>query len=528
MEQNVSTKGRLTQQERHEAFWQARKRKFFLMVGILGFMLQILFLGNMSYLYGSIWKNVTRYHNFKILFVDYDQGVVGKAVWEAFQKLQGPTFPTLIQASTEQFPALTDVVDVVRDTTYWGAFTANPGASANLTLALQSSDVAQHYDPTRALTYIWNEVRYPPFSDEALLANFQILVSATRLAYNGLNGTGALGLVGAGIAQSLQVLLNPIMATEINIMPTTQGVKLFYNTVSMVMPILQQFFFLLILNGISHELQLYSKLPLYISGVVRAGLSVVFDLVAALCMTGYIWGFRESWPVGGDQFFLTWMVLWLLMHIHFLIIDAATAVLPLPALPFFILTWIIINITSSISPFEVNPGFYRWAYALPANEAYTVLTDIWSLGNVPQLYRALPILFSWWVFGIGIATFGHLHRCRKAWAQDEARSQQEKGKERQDSQDEKVLDSLQRTPTRILLDAAQVYRQAYGPFVPPPRFLWQAFGMSESTGNQPATDETDPSKEYSLPNTSKVEGLDSTRAGARGRHEQAATVLAHT
>ncbi len=119
---------------------------------------------------------------------------------------------------------------------------------------------------------------------------------------------------------------------------------------------------------------LYSKLPVYISGVVRAGLGVAFDLVAALCMTGYIWAFRESWSVTANQFVLTWMLLWFLMHIHFLIVDAATAFLPLPALPFFLLTWIIINITSSISPFPVNPSFYRWGYALPANEAYTVLT----------------------------------------------------------------------------------------------------------------------------------------------------------
>ncbi|KAJ9607400.1 hypothetical protein H2200_008473 [Cladophialophora chaetospira] len=480
-------KDRLTREERHEAFWQGRKKKFFLIVGILAVMLQLLFLGNMSYLYGSIWKSASRYHAFEILYVDYDEGVVGRAVWDAFEKLKGPTFPTLVRGTTTQYPHLEDVIDAVKDTTYWAAFTANHDASNNIFLALQGGNAAHNYDPAGALTYVWNEVRYPPFSDEALLANLEILSQTTRLAYNALNGTGALALLNRADAEALQVLLNPIMASAVNIMPTTQGTKLFYNTVSMVMPILQQFFFLLILNGISQELELYSKLPQHISGLVRAGLSVVFDFVSALCMTGYIWGFRESWPVTGNQFALTWMVLWLLMHIHFLILDAATAFLPLPALPFFILTWIIINITSSISPFEVNPGFYRLGYVLPANEAYTVLTDIWSRGNVPRLYRALPILFSWWIAGIGLATYGHFHRCHKAWTQDQEAEKREvtKVSRTEEKSDTNGLAVSQRTASQVLLDAADAYRNAYGPSVRPPISLWQAFAMSEvAQGNR--------------------------------------------
>ncbi|KAK6442494.1 hypothetical protein LTR95_001261 [Oleoguttula sp. CCFEE 5521] len=340
-----------------------------------------------------------------------DDGVVGQSVKSAYQLLEGPSFPTFIQGDKRLYSSMMEVIGAVKDTSYWAAFVVMPNASDRIAQALQGG----------ALTYIWNEVRYPPFSDEVFLQSFGNLVTRTRLAYNTLNGTTALELLNKNDPAALQVLLNPIMATGINIMPTTQQTKLFYNTVSMVMPILQQFFFLLILNGLSNELHLYSKLPLHISGLVRVGLSVVFDLVASLCMSGYIWGFRESWEVTRKQFALTWMVLWLLMHIHFLIIDACTAFLPLPALPFFLLTWIIINITSSISPFEANPGFYRWGYALPTNEAYTVLTDIWSRGSVPQLYRALPVLFSWWVAGLSLAICGHCYRCHKAWKLDEKR-----------------------------------------------------------------------------------------------------------
>ena len=299
-----------------------------------------------------------------------------------------------------------------------------------------------------------------------------------------MNGTDALNILNKEDPAALQVFLNPVMASNINIMPTTQQTKLFYNTVSMVIPILQQFFFLLILNGISQKLEIYSKLPLHISGLLRVGLSVTFGLVASLCMSEYIWAFRENWDVFGNQFTLMWMVLWLLMHIHFLVIDTATAFLPLPALPFFLLTWIILNITSSISPFEANPGFYKWGYALPTNEAYTVLTDIWSRGNVPQLYRALPVMFSWWIIGLSVATYSHFYQCHKAWEQDgnlDILTKNPTEKIRQGGPEDCGLPPLSGTSSQMLLQAAEVYHAAYGPSVPPPIGLWGAFAAPDSS-----------------------------------------------
>jgi hypothetical protein len=106
--------------------------------------------------------------------------------------------------------------------------------------------------------------------------------------------------------------------------------------------------------------------------------------------------------------------LWLLFHIHYLAIEAAIQVIPLPAMPFLLMPWVFLNITSSITPFEINPGFYRFGYAFPAHEAYQVLTDIWSGGAVPQLYRAMPILFSWWVLLLVCDSFSHRRACRRA------------------------------------------------------------------------------------------------------------------
>ena len=176
--------------------------------------------------------------------------------------------------------------------------------------------------------------------------------------------------------------------------------KILYNSVSTAVPILSQFSFVMALNNISAGYSLYSKVSVRTSGILRTVVSLLYTLLAALAMAGYLWAFKEDWEVTGKQFCLTWMTLWLFMDINFLLSDAASSIVPSPGMPFIVFTWIIVNVTSTVTLLELNPGFYRWSYALPAHEVYIVLQDIWTRGAVPQLYRALPILFCYWVVGL--------------------------------------------------------------------------------------------------------------------------------
>ena len=415
MKESLHPRNRLDQLMRCATPWRQRRLKFSVTIVLAFIMLQLLFLGLMSYLYGSLWNSKNRYDRFHVLFLDFDQGAIGQAMNLAYDLVKGPSFPSFIFGTTTEYPSRKSALDAVRDGSFWAAVLVNPGSSERLTSALHGGLAAQSYDPSTAVTYIWNEGRYPAFSSEVFVANFQELASIMRSTYLKINGVAALQTINSTDEAAVRALFNPVEMSAINIMPTEQGPRLLYNTVSMVMPLLHQFFLLLIMNGISHELQIYSKIPVHISGLVRLLISMFYDLIGSLCMTGYIWAFRESWSVNATQFVLTWMVLWLLFHIHFVIIDTVTAFIPLPGIPFILLTWIILNLTSSLSPFEISLGLYHWAYALPAHEAYTVLTDIWSSGGVPQLHRALPVLFCWWIVGLSAAVYAHVHRCHEAW-----------------------------------------------------------------------------------------------------------------
>lgn len=79
---------------------------FFLAISLLSFLLQLLFLYNITFLCGSLWKSTSRYHKFKVLYVGHDGGVVGQAVDAAYQNLGGQGFPTLVQRDTSAYHSM--------------------------------------------------------------------------------------------------------------------------------------------------------------------------------------------------------------------------------------------------------------------------------------------------------------------------------------------------------------------------------------------------------------------------------------
>ncbi|THY11183.1 hypothetical protein D6D01_09014 [Aureobasidium pullulans] len=460
-----------------DPFWNGRKKPF-MIAAIASFMLlQILFLVNMSYLFGSLFKSEHRVHNLNILTVDYDGGVVGKSLQGAITQLKADTFPTFDIESSSKYPEVEDIVQAVRRGDHWAAVFSHAGASERLAAALEGGDAAATYDPTNTITYVWNQIRYPAVEDATIKSSMSQLVAVARIAYNHMNGTGALQTLNKNDPAALQAFLNPIQGGDINIMPTTQGTRVLYNTVAMVMPIIMQFFFLMAINGVSAEFNLYSHLPMLNNGIIRLVLSLSYTFVGSLCWAGYIWAFREDWSVGAGQFFCTWVIVWLFMHINFAVIDVATGFIPMKFLPFFVLTWVILNVTSTIWPFELAPGFYRWGYALPAHEVWQVLIQIWSGGAVDRLYQALPILFTWEIVFLPLAVIALNHRCAVAEREHKAKEEErrqlilaaEKGKA-DEMGEGRISESAVESPVdeKVHSFEADVARNPYSPAIPPP------------------------------------------------------------
>lgn len=444
-----------------EGGWREIRTGFTGAVAGSSVLLQILFLANMCYLYATQFNDSTRAHNMKILYVDYDGGVVGQAVMDAYQALEGNDFPSLYSEPTSQCSTPEDVRGAVCSGDYWAAIYTNKNASTSLDTSLAYGTTSSN----TALTYVWNGARYPAFAQSEIYSNILVLVESARSTYYTSSASKVLNFGNLSNPVALETFLNPIQASEINIKETDQGTRVLYNTVSLVMPIIQQFFFMMALNGISSKFHIFTKLGLVANGLIRMITSIVYTFVGSLCMAGYIWGFKESWDVSSNQFALTWMIIWLFMHINFLVVDVLTAFIPMEFLPFCVLTWVVINVGSSISPFELNPGFFRWGYAIPAHEVYQVLVQIWSDGCQDQSYRALPILFSWWIVGLAVVIYATYHRCQTALkAKSETEAVKDTNNLRPSSSSADILESER----RHTIESIRLEQMAYGPSYPTP------------------------------------------------------------
>lgn len=409
--------GRISQSH---AFWNGKRKGFAVAILAAFILLQLLFLGNLSYLYGSLFHDAEKTHRLNILLVDYDQGILGQSLAAAVATLRSDTFLGIDTHTVQEYPDPAELIHAVRNGDFWGGVYTHPGASKRLELALQGGGAASTYNTSDVVTYVFNGVRYPTVAQGFIQSNMETLISIMRLEYNSINGTQVLLSGEVTDEAAAQVLLNPFISTNINIKHTEQGTRVLLNTVTMILPIIQQFFFLMALNGISAQFHFYRHLPIKHNAIIRLILGSSYTFLASLGMTGYIWGYKEAWNVGGSQFMLTWMVCWLYMHINFLVLDTITGFIPLSFLAFFVLTWAIMNITTTIFPFALNPGFYRWGYFFPAHSTWETLITIWSDGGYNRLYRSLPILFAWWVVFIPLSKSAMHWRCVKAVEEHEA------------------------------------------------------------------------------------------------------------
>ena len=407
--------------------WVVKARMAFLKAAGTNFiLLQLLFLGVFCYTFGSLFQQTSHTHNLHIVLVDYDGGgAIGRAVRAAYAALQGPNFPSLIEHSPSNFPSTAQLWDAVCETQYSAALYVTQGASARLEAALavqEGAAASSPYNATNVMAYIWNEALYPQVMDASISTNIQLLSNAARVAYSTGNGTGHVRSVSGPLAVS--VFAQPWQLQSINIQPTSQGSRAIYNTVVIILVLIQEFFFLGTINGLSAQFKLYSRVDPYRIAAVRNLNSLAYTFIGSLCVTGAIWAFRSGWAVNANQFALSWAALWLFAHANFLILDVFTVWLPAAYVPMALVLWISLNITSILLPLPLSPAFYRVGYAFPAHAIYQVLTDIWSGGCNPQLEYALPVLFAWELVGLVLSGLGVFRRCHYATVAEERQARE--------------------------------------------------------------------------------------------------------
>lgn len=102
-------------------FWNGKRKDFTIAIVAAALMLILLFLANISYLYGFIFNADTRTKALNILAVDFDGGVTGQSIRAAYSELQSDNFPTLNFESIARYPDVQSLRNAVCHGDYWGA-----------------------------------------------------------------------------------------------------------------------------------------------------------------------------------------------------------------------------------------------------------------------------------------------------------------------------------------------------------------------------------------------------------------------
>jgi Protein of unknown function (DUF3533). len=287
-------------------------------------LLQLLFLGLFCYLFGSLFQQTTHIHNIDILFVDYDGGVIGSAVRDAYQQLKGPGFPTLFERSPSTYPEPRTIDNAVCDIKFWGGFYTTANASNRLAAVFAGGTDASLYNKSDVMTVVWNEARYSTVVDSAIYQSMKELSEAARVIYSERTAPQVMKNLNSSNSAAVSAFSDPWTLASDNFQPTTQGSRLIYNTLCIILILIQEFFYLGYVNGLYSQYKLYTTVKPRRVAIVRQMIAGTYTFVGSLCVTGAIWAFRHGWNVSGSQYVITWMALWLFAHLNFLVLDVFT------------------------------------------------------------------------------------------------------------------------------------------------------------------------------------------------------------
>jgi hypothetical protein len=110
--------------------------------------------------------------------------------------------------------------------------------------------------------------------------------------------------------------------------PNLTGSRLIYNTLVIILILIQEFFYLGTVNGLYVQFKIYARLYPHRIIVYRNMISLAYTCAGSLGTAGAIWAFKAGWDVNAKQFVLSWMILWLFAHANFLSLDVFTVWLP--------------------------------------------------------------------------------------------------------------------------------------------------------------------------------------------------------
>ncbi|GLB41424.1 putative protein of unknown function (DUF3533) [Lyophyllum shimeji] len=354
-------------------------------------------LSTLSIYWGALWKTPTR--NLGGWVVDFDGGLVGQAV------VQG-----LVNGTNTLKTAL-------REHHTWVAVAINPGSTDRLRASYSSPNAT--YNGTDAMTMYGNEGR----NENAYRLIIRPSVEQALQTIETSFATTALPLFAAStevdipsvIATSPQTIVKPIGHKLDNVAPFNIPVASAVTFVGLIYVLILSSFVIMTAHGAREASGFERRLTTRSLTVTRLATHFIAELFISLVYSLLSLAFQVDFSrkFGAAGFFIFWMVNYVGMLSVGLVLESLMPVLTPRFISYFLIFWVIFNVSVCIQPIEVLPSIYRYGYAAPFYNISRAMRCV-VFADKNMLGLNFGVLFAWMIVAIVVLVVIQLVARRRA------------------------------------------------------------------------------------------------------------------
>ncbi|EIM83021.1 uncharacterized protein STEHIDRAFT_124335 [Stereum hirsutum FP-91666 SS1] len=400
----------------HAVMGKAR-RLYFIILAMTSFLIIFVILALMSIYWGALWNTTKYVHNVKGWIIDYDGGEIGQYFTQALNSTNGPvdTMTWIVQSASDISNDTENLIDLVVQEHAFVIVSINAGATDKLNAAASSADSS--YNGSLAITVFTEEARNenayrsvisPIVSGlmDSFAANFATQYGQRLASSSSINATRLL-------ANSPGVITNPAGYTIYNTRPFDIPVATAVDFVGLIYLLIVSFVISLQHYGARQATGLEYRLTTRSLVLTRIAVPITmyFYLSAFFSMLSLAFQVPFDRVFGHSGFVIYWMLSWVGMCALGLAVEAMLTILTIRFIPFFLILWIISNVSVAFFPLQLLPGVFRYGYAFPFwNVSRAVRAIVFGTRN--QLGLNFGILIAWAALSCcTIAVFQHfVHR----------------------------------------------------------------------------------------------------------------------
>ncbi|KAF9261687.1 hypothetical protein L218DRAFT_869481 [Marasmius fiardii PR-910] len=352
-----------------------------------------------SIYWGALWK--TPAHSLRGWVVDFDQSTIGNVVSEALLTSSASTHIQWISIPASTFSGgVNDVVQMVLEEKTWVAVVISADATNTLNSAAASAD--SRYNGSLAVTVYAQEARNENAFRSIIRPTVQGVLEgvvqqfAQQFAQQIASSSSSSSNLQSLLSNAPQVITRPVGYTVANMKPFDIPVATAITFVGMIYLLILSFFIVMIglsareASGLEKHLTTGSLIRLRLTSTFTAYffISLFYSLLSKAFQVDF------SRRFGSAGFLVFWMLNFVGMLAVGLALEAMITLLTAKAISFFMIIWIITNVSVALFPIDVLPGIYHYGYATPfyniSRAARTIL-----FGTRNMLGLNFGILIAW-------------------------------------------------------------------------------------------------------------------------------------